>query len=106
MIRHADRCDVLVVGAGPAGSTAGQLLASWGWSVVLVHRAASPPGRPSLAESLPASTRKLFAFLGQIERIDAAGFHPNEGNVARWANASRVTRSADAGFHVSRGAFD
>jgi len=102
--RHADQCDVLVVGAGPAGSTAAQLLASWGWSVVLVHRAA--PGRPTLAESLPASARKLFAFLGQLDRIEAAGFHPNEGNVARWADASRVTRSADAGFHVSRGAFD
>ncbi len=105
MIRPADRCDVLVIGAGPAGSTAAQLLASWGWSVVLVHRAA-PAGRPSLAESLPSSTRKLFAFLGQLDRIEAAGFHPNEGNVARWANASRVTRSTDAGFHVSRGAFD
>jgi flavin-dependent dehydrogenase len=105
VIRPADRCDVLVIGAGPAGSTAAQLLASWGWSVVLVHRAA-PPGRPSLAESLPSSTRKLFAFLGQLDRIEAAGFHPNQGNVARWANASRVTRSTGAGFHVSRGAFD
>jgi flavin-dependent dehydrogenase len=106
VIRPADRCDVLVIGAGPAGSTAAQLLASWGWSIVLVHRAASPPGRPSLAESLPSSVRKLFAFLGQLDRIEAAGFHPNEGNVARWANASRVTRSTDAGFHVSRGALD
>jgi flavin-dependent dehydrogenase len=105
VVRPADRCDVLVVGAGPAGSTAAQLLASWGWSVVLVHRAA-PSGRPSLAESLPSSTRKLFAFLGQLDRIEAAGFYPNEGNVARWANASRITRSTDAGFHVSRGAFD
>jgi flavin-dependent dehydrogenase len=106
VIRLDDQCDVLVVGAGPAGSTAAQLLASWGWSVVLVHRAASPPGRPSLAESLPSSTRKLFAFLGQLDRIEAASFYPNEGNVARWARASRATRSADAGFHVSRGAFD
>jgi flavin-dependent dehydrogenase len=106
VIRLADRCDVLVVGAGPAGSTAAQLLASWGWSVVLVHRTATPPGRPSLAESLPASTRKLFVFLGQLDRIDAAGFHPNNGNVARWADASRITRSTDVGFHVPRSAFD
>ena len=61
-MRVADQCDVVVIGAGPAGSTAAQLLASWGWSVVLVHRDA---GRHSLAESLPPSTRKLFAFLGQ-----------------------------------------
>jgi len=29
------RCDVVIIGAGPAGSTAAQLLASWGLSVVL-----------------------------------------------------------------------
>src|SRR6185436_10412408 len=100
------QCDVAIIGAGPAGSTAAQLLASWGLSVVLVHRTAPVPGRPSLAESLPASNRKFFAFLGQLERIEAARFYPNEGNVARWADASRVTRSQDAGFHVPREAFD
>jgi flavin-dependent dehydrogenase len=94
---------VLVVGAGPAGSTAARLLASWGWSVLLVHRASS---RPALAESLPSSTRKLLTFLGQLDRIEAAGFYPNQGNVARWADASRVTRTSDAGFHVSRHTFD
>jgi len=99
----AGQCDVVVIGAGPAGSTAAQLLASWGWSVVLVHR---ETGRPSLAESLPASTRKLLAFLGQLARVERAGFHPNDGNVARWAGEPRATRAPDSGFHVSRAAFD
>jgi flavin-dependent dehydrogenase len=102
-MRVADQCDVVVVGAGPAGSTAAQLLAAWGWSVTLVHRA---PARPALAESLPSSIRKLLAFLGQLDRVEAAGFHPNDGNVARWADASRATHTADAGFHVSRDEFD
>src|ERR1700730_16002392 len=102
-MRVADQCDVVVIGAGPAGSTAAQLLATWGWSVVPLHRDAS---RHSLAESLPPSTRKLFAFLGQLTRVERAGFHPNHGNIARWADASRVTRTPDAGFHVSRAAFD
>ena len=66
VIREAD---VLVIGGGPAGATAAGLLASWGQSVVLVHRAA---GQPDLAESLPASTRKLLRFLGQLEAVDAA----------------------------------
>src|SRR5471032_73571 len=100
---RADSCDVLVIGAGPAGSTAAQLLASWGWSVTLVHRAAA---HPALAESLPSSSRKLLAFLGQLARVDAAGFHANHGNVACWAGAGRATHTADPGFHVSRDRFD
>ncbi len=103
MTRAVDCCDVLVIGAGPAGSTAAQLLSSWGRSVTLLHRA---PSHPPLAESLPSSTRKLLHFLGQLDRVGAAGFHPNQGNVARWAGADRDTRTADTGFHVSRDRFD
>ena len=95
--------DVVVIGSGPAGSTAAQLLSDWGWSVVLVHHDA---GRPSLAESLPASARKVFAFVGQLPRIEAAAFHPNRGNVACWAGELRATPTSDAGFHVSRRLFD
>jgi len=93
-----------VIGGGPAGSTAAHLLASWGRSVTIAHR--PPASRLTLAESLPASTRKLLRFLGQLDRVDAAAFHPNTGNRAEWAGASRATTSADAGFHVPREAFD
>jgi flavin-dependent dehydrogenase len=96
--------DIVVIGGGPAGSTAAQLLASWGRSVTIVHRPTA--AHLTLAESLPASTRKLLRFLGQLDRVDAAAFHPNTGNRAAWAGASRVTTSADAGFHVPREAFD
>ena len=98
------KCDVLVIGAGPAGAAAAQLLASWGRSVILVHRAGAP--RHSLAESLPSSTRKLLQLLGQLDRVDAADLYPNDGNVAHWAGASRTTTSAESGFHVSRAVFD
>jgi flavin-dependent dehydrogenase len=96
--------DVLVIGGGPAGSTVAQLLASWGRSVTIAHRPTA--SHLTLAESLPASTRKLLRFLGQLDRVDAAAFHPNTGNRAEWAGASRATTSADAGFHVPREAFD
>ena len=96
--------DVLVIGGGPAGSTAAQLLASWGRSVTIVHR--PTPAHLTLAESLPASTRKLLRFLGQIDGVDAAGFYPNTGNRAEWAGASRVTPSAGDGYHVPRAIFD
>ena len=85
--RLADQCDVVgrserVRRAVPAA----QLLASWG----LVGRSGPPHGagpRPAVARRIASgsSTRKLFAFLGQLDRVEAAGFYPNEGNVARWA---------------------
>jgi flavin-dependent dehydrogenase len=97
-------CEVFVIGAGPAGAGAARLLASWGRSVILVHR--STPSRHSLAESLPPSTRKLLHLLGQLDGVDAAHPHPNNGNVALWAGAARTTTTVDAGYHVSRAAFD
>jgi flavin-dependent dehydrogenase len=97
------RPDALVVGGGPAGSTAAALLASWGRSVVMVHRES---GQPDLAESLPASTRKLLRFLGQLDAVDAASFHPNYGNLSRWAGAPAVATSDEAGYHVSRRELD
>ena len=95
--------DVVVIGGGPAGATAAALLASWAWSVVLVHH---DPDHPSLAESLPWSTRKLLGFLGQLDAVDAAGFHPHFGNISRWAEKDAVTTTDDPGFHISRAAFD
>src|SRR6202035_6181790 len=94
----------LVIGGGPAGATAARLIASWGWSVVVAHHC--PPGRPRLAESLPSSTRKLLAFLGQLDAIEGAHFHPNGGNASRWGGERRDARTHDAGFHVERSAFD
>jgi flavin-dependent dehydrogenase len=99
-----DHCDAFVIGGGPAGATAARLIASWGWSVVVAHH--GPHGRQSLAESLPSSTRKLLAFLGQLGAIEGAHFHPNEGNASRWAGERRDTWTRGAGFHVERSAFD
>lgn len=95
--------DVAVIGGGPAGATAAALLASWGWSVALIHHGVS---RHSLAESLPPSVRKLLAFVGALDIVDAAGFHPNEGNVSRWAGRSATVSTETPGYHVPRAAFD
>lgn len=95
--------DAVVIGGGPAGSAAAGLLASWGRTVVLVHHASA---QPSLAESLPWSTRKLLAHLDLLDAIDGARFHPNHGNISRWAGQEATAATEGAGFHVSRREFD
>ena len=96
--------DVFIIGGGPAGAAAARLLASWGWSVLVAHRASR--SQSSLAESLPASTRKLLAHVGMLDAVEATGFHPNFGNFSHWAGTRHTTDTGVPGFHVVRSEFD
>jgi geranylgeranyl reductase family protein len=64
------RCDVLVVGAGPAGSAAAQLLARAGRSVVLVDAHAFPRDKVCGDGLIPDAHRAL-ARLGVLEAVMA-----------------------------------
>ena len=67
------RHDVLIVGAGPAGSSAAQLLAKAGWSVALVEKAEFPR-RKVCGEFISATTMPLLKALGiDLSFIAAAG---------------------------------
>ena len=55
--------DAIVIGGGPAGSTAALLLARAGWSVALVERMAFPR-RKVCGEFLSATNLPLLAELG------------------------------------------
>ena len=66
-----DRCDVLVIGGGPAGSTISALLAQRGRDVVLLEKSRHP--RFHIGESLLPFNMPLFERLGVAREIEAIG---------------------------------
>ena len=71
--------DVLIIGAGPAGSIAAALLARHGFSVRVLERESFP--RFSIGESLLASTMELLEEAGMVDAVTARGFQYKNGAV-------------------------
>ena len=69
--------DVIVIGGGPAGSTAATLLARNGHSVVLLERDKFP--RFQIGESLLPYNNDLFARLGLTDKMKTGDFVPKYG---------------------------
>lgn len=65
------QCDVLVIGGGPAGSTAAALLAQHGHRVTLVEKDRHP--RFHIGESLLPANLPLFERLGVADQVRAIG---------------------------------
>ena len=63
-------CDVLIVGAGPAGSAAATLLARAGWSVVLVDQR-SFPREKVCGDGLIPDTHAALKVLGVLDEVMA-----------------------------------
>jgi flavin-dependent dehydrogenase len=65
------RCDVLVIGGGPAGSTIAALLAEKGWTLVQIDKEHHP--RFHIGESLLPMNLPIFERLGVLDQVDRIG---------------------------------
>ena len=70
--------DVLVAGAGPAGSATATLLARAGFSVVLIDRASFPRDK-ACSEYMSPEAVRILARLGVLESLERSGAFPLEG---------------------------
>jgi menaquinone-9 beta-reductase len=81
--------DVLVVGAGPAGSAAAALLARAGHRVRLVDRAAFPRDK-ACSEYMSPEAVRILDRLGVVESLEAAGAAQLQGTVVTAARGARL----------------
>ncbi len=110
---HADhRCDVLLIGGGPAGSTAAALLAEKGHRVTLLEKARHP--RFHIGESLLPANLPLFEKLGVGAEVKGIGMEKWGAEfVSPWHHHSQTFEFADAwdksmphAYQVRRSEFD
>ncbi len=66
-----DECDVLVIGAGPGGSSAATWLVRKGWKVFLLEKEHHP--RFHIGESLLPMSLLVFERLGVLDKVKALG---------------------------------
>ena len=104
--------DVLVIGGGPAGSTAATLLAEKGYRVALIEKERHP--RFHIGESLLPSNLPLFERLGVAEEIRAIGMQKWGAEfVASWLGRGETFEFKDSwrpnppyAYQVRRSQFD
>ncbi len=90
--------DVIIIGGGPAGSTAASTLRQAGRSVLVLEKAKFP--RFHIGESLLPYNRAVFDELGVWSKIQSAGFMVKRGAQFWMGDGSRRTR-----LDFSKGSF-
>jgi len=103
------RCDVVVIGGGPAGSSVAALLAKAGIEVVLLEKARFP--RNQVGESLIPHFWKFADLTGVSEKIEREGFITKAGGIIAWDGNIHQIAFSRFGYrrpalHVERDRFD
>ena len=102
-------CDVVIVGAGPAGSaTALALLGAGVDRIVLID---NPKPRPfSIGESAAPDVATKLRLLGCPDNLAERGHTPYQANLSRWGGERRyddfLHRATGHGWHLDRARFD
>ena len=105
-------CDILVIGAGPAGCTAAALLAERGLDVVLIEKERHP--RFHIGESLLPRNTAILDRLGLRDRVAAIGVHKpgaefvadNTGKEVQFSFAQGLDKQYTFSWQVPRAQFD
>lgn len=110
MEKHIPRqCDVLVIGGGPSGSCAANLLAQKGYHTVLLDKIHHP--RNTVGESLIPHFWDYTDMMQVSDQILEEGFVKKGGGIALWKGKTRRLRFSRFGrnrptYHVERDKFD
>lgn len=107
-----EQVDVVVIGGGPAGSTAATMLARQGFRVKLFEREQFP--RDHIGESLLPASMPILEALGVSEEVANAGFLKKYGATMVWGTDnkpwswrfSETNRRYPHAYQVSRPQFD
>ncbi len=105
-------CDVLIIGGGPAGSTAAILLAEQGYRVVVLEKARHP--RFHIGESLLPANLPLLRRIGVAHQVHAIGMQkwgaefisPWDGRHQEFEFAHGWDKSLAFAYQVRRSEFD